>query len=217
VGNQGALGGFLQGNGASSGGTFSSGNTLDFNLEGPSRIPASLSAQFSVRSRLFGTLTYPGEIGTGTFDVSYDPDYERAPSTAVLAGSYTGRSSSSGITVTMNIAANGVLSGSSGGGCGFSGFATPRTNGNAYAITLTFGGAPCAAPGLSMNGVALLDQAAGSLLAVGLTGGRDEGFVFLGTRPGAAAFGASAKSAPGKPTAITTTPSGEPFVFFPRR
>jgi len=219
AGNPSALGGFLQGNGSSGGGsTFSSGNTIDFNFEGPSQIPASISAQFSVRSRLFGTLIYPGDIGTGTFDVTYDPDYERTASSAALAGTYRGSQGSGANAITMSFSPGGGLSGSSGGGCGFSGSFSPRANGNVYNITLTFGGSPCALPGVSVSGVALLDQSVGSLLLVGLNGARDRGFLFLGNRTGAAAtFGAMAKSAPGKPTAMTTTATGESSVTFTLR
>ena len=216
-GDTSSLAGFLQGTGGTSGATFISNDTRDFNLEGPSLIPATLSAGVAVRSTLSGSVTYPGDVGTGGFFATYDPDYEIVPTLAALAGSYSGQSALSGITVTMNIAGSGAISGSSGGGCGFSGWAVPRANGNVYAITITFGGLPCALPNTTFSGIGLLDIPARSLLAVGLNAARNEGFLFLGARPATAFGAATTKSAPAPAKGPTRTATGEPLVTFGRR
>jgi hypothetical protein len=210
-----SLGGFLQGTGSSATGTFVSPDTKDFNLEGPSLLDATLSATFTPRSAFNGSVSYPGAGGTGTFTTSFDADYDIKPSLASIAGTYTGQSAETLTSVTMTVTGAGAISGSSSGGCTFTGSAAPRAVGNVYDITLRFGAAPCDLVGATLTGIALYDGTIRQLLAVGLNGSRSQGFIFLGSKPTASA-GLDAKSVPARGAGFSRTASGEPFVVFSR-
>ena len=212
AGSASALGGFLQGTGASTAGTFASTNTKDFNLEGPALVDATLTAPFVARTRFNGTVTYPGQVGTGTFTTTFDSDYDLVPSLATLAGTYSGQSGSTSITVTMTITTAGAITGRSSGGCAFTGTAAARAVGNAYDITLSFGPAPCDLVNTTLRGIGLYDASLRQLLAVGLNTDRNQGFLFLGNKP-TANGAADLKSVP-RAGRFTGTANGEVLTTF---
>ena len=108
-----------------------------------------------------------------------------------------------------------LITGASSGGCNFTGTASPRTVGNAYDITLTVGPAPCDLVNATLRGVGLYDASIRQLLAVGLNTDRNQGFLFLGTKP-TAAGGIDLKSVTPKAGRFTTTANGEPLVTLSR-
>ncbi len=163
--------GFVQGaiNGAAKDFNFSTGTITD----------VTLAATATTRSRISGTISTPGAAAV-TFSGTYDADFEQAPSLTAAAGTYTGVGPSAGTTVTL--AASGAVTGAT-GGCTFTGTATPRADSNIFAVTLTFGAAPCALPGVSVTGIANYDPTEKGLLAAAVNSTRTAGTIFLGTKP----------------------------------
>ncbi|MEN9315999.1 MAG: hypothetical protein RIS35_2392 [Pseudomonadota bacterium] len=217
--NANALGGFLHGTGSTTAGSFASSNTRDFNLEGPALLDASLQSTVVPRSSFNGTVTYTSGAGVSGFRTSFDTDYDIVPSLTSLAGTYSGVSGGSAVTVTMTVASDGAIVGSSSGGCRFTGSASPRSRGNAYDFTLTFGAVPCDLVGQTLKGVGLYDASLRQLLAVGLDTGRTTGFIFLGTKPAVATRSIDAKSATALPSSrgFHSIVGGEPLVTFAPR
>lgn len=182
VGNASIIAGVVQGTGTSSGGTFSSSNAVDFNLESPSVQAATVSANYSSKQSFNGTITYA--IGSVTFTSAYNTDYETVPSFAVLAGTFSGQVATSlGVqAATVTISPSGVVSGGA-GGCSISGTTSPRTDGNAYNFSITFGAAPCAFPNQTFAGIAYFNSVTKRLYAAAPNAARNDGVLFVGTKP----------------------------------
>lgn len=178
------IAGVIQGNGSTSGATFTSSNARDFNLEGDGVLNATVAANFAEKSTLSGTVTY-GPGLTNTFTSSYDSDYELTPSTAALAGTYTGEVAFSlgNEAATVTVAANGTFTGTGASGCAVSGTATPRAKGNAFVISLTFGGAPCYFANQTLTGIGYYDAAAKQFISATPNASRTDGILFVGTKP----------------------------------
>jgi hypothetical protein len=179
------IAGVVQGTGSAADGTFSSTNARDFNLEGMGVLSAQLSASYVVKQSLTGSITYPSLNQTNTFAGTYDSDYELTPSLAAIAGTYSGDAASPGGSenTTLTVSTTGAISGTGASGCTFTGAAAPRARGNAYNASITFGGAPCLYPGVTVSGGAYFDAGTKSLYAVALTSARDNAVIFLGAKP----------------------------------
>lgn len=184
VGSATAIAGVVQGSGTSSAGTFSSSNTRDFNLEGLGVLSATVSASYVQKQSLNGTVSYSAG-GTTSFSSTYDANYETVPSLAALAGTFTGQVASSAGTenATVTVSSAGAISGSGASGCAVSGSASPRTRGNVFNISLTFGGAPCLFANQTLSGIAYFNSAAKRLYAVAPNAGRTDGVLFVGVKP----------------------------------
>lgn len=179
------IGGFVQGNGTSLNGSFSSSNARDFNFEGLGVLSATISASYVARQSLNGTLTYAAPGGSVTFTTAFDSDYDTGPSLTALAGTYSGKvASGAGIeNASVTILASGSFSGASFGGCNFSGSVAPRSIGNVYNISITFGPSPCLAAGQSYSGIAIYDPTDTALLAAAPNSSRTTGVLFVGAKP----------------------------------
>lgn len=182
--------GVVQGNSGTGTGIWSSTDGVDFNLQAdvPSVLPATMSAGFVAKKSFEGTITYASGTKT-TFTAVYDTAYETVPTIATLAGSYTGQAGlSTGVkAANVTVATGGGITGTvtidKTSTCAFSGTATPRTDGNAYDITLSLGAAPCPTPNLRVAGIAYFDAAAKKLYVAAPNTARTDGVLFLGTRP----------------------------------
>ncbi len=184
AGNSAVIGGAVQGTGTSSSGQFTSSNGLNFSLEGNGILGFTMSGTYTAQSQLDGTLTYSS--GTNTFTSTYDTDYDLTPTLATIAGTYTGQAvtvNSSVEASTVMVASGGAITGTSAGGCSFTGMATPRANGNVYDIMVTFGGGVCDNGTDTVSGVAYYVAAQNALTATALNSGRTNGFIFLGVKP----------------------------------
>ena len=182
-GSANSVAGVVQGTGTSSGGSFTSGNGRDFNFEGQGVQPATVTATYTPKQALSGTVGFGGSAtGTGVSG-SYDSQYDTVASLPPLVGTYVGAVAATGGSqaAVMNVGSSGSINGAV-GLCGFTGNATPRSRGNVYAVTISFGSAPCAAAGQSFSGVGYLDAPNRRLYAVALNGARTDGLLFLGTR-----------------------------------
>jgi hypothetical protein len=183
IGNSAVLGGAVQGHGSSSNGTFTSSDGLDFNFEGQGLNPFTLSGMYAQKSTLSGTVSFSG--GSFTVDTTYDAEYETAPSLTTIAGTYSGTAVSAGgyDSAMVTIASSGAITGSSGGGCTFSGTATPRSTGNAYDVSVTFAGGTCSNGTDTVTGVAHYDATDKRLISAALNSGRSNGFYYDGVKP----------------------------------
>ncbi|WP_455286546.1 hypothetical protein [Cupriavidus necator] len=181
--------GVVQGHGTSNNGSFSSSDAYDFSLLNNSRPPATVSATYTAKQKLDGTLT---EAGQGiTFTSTYDASYETAASLSKVAGTYSGSaatgSGSSPVSLTVN--SNGTISGSSTVGgqaaCTYSGTLTPRSTGkNVSNISVKFNGGSCALGSATVSGIAVpvVNGSTTTLYAVGLLPDRSNGFLGVGER-----------------------------------
>jgi hypothetical protein len=183
VGNAATIAGVLQGSGSSTGSTFSSSNARDFNLEGLGVLPGSVSANFTSRQSFSGSVAYTGG-GTTAFSTAYDANYEVSPSLTALAGTYTGQAAmSAGVqSAVVTIASSGAISSSS-NGCTMTGVATPRVDGNAYNVSLSFGASPCFFANQTLSGVAYFNAATKRIYSVTPNAARSDGLLFVGTKP----------------------------------
>lgn len=184
AGDYGTIAGVVQGNGSSSGASFTSGNARDFNLEGDGVLAATVAASVAARATLAGTITY-GPGLTNTFSAVYDSDYELTPSLSALAGTYSGDVAFSlGVeSASVTIAGSGALSGTGASGCGVTGQVSPRARGNAFTVSITFGGAPCYFANQTFTGIGYYDAAAKRFYSATPNAARTDGILFVGTKP----------------------------------
>lgn len=177
------IAGVVQGTGSAGSSSFTSTNARDFNLEGLGVSSAGVTAVATAKQSLNGSILYTGGTVT-TFNSTYNVAYETQPTLAALAGTYTGSVALSvgTLAAAVTVAANGTLS-STASGCTIGGSATPRTDGNAYNVTINFGAAPCPFPNQSYSGLAYLDAASKRLYAAAPNAGRTDGVLFVGNKP----------------------------------
>jgi hypothetical protein len=182
VGNPSLVAGVVQGTGMVSGTTFSSSNARDFNLEGLGVLPGTVSATVATRQSLSGTVSYG--TGSTSFSTTYHSDYEATPSLAAIAGTFTGQVAlSAGIqSASVSVSPSGVLSGGS-GGCAIGGTMTPRSDGNAFNVVVTFGASPCYFAHQTFSGIAYYNSGARRLYAAAPNASRTDGVLFVGTKP----------------------------------
>lgn len=183
AGNPNLIGGVVQGGGTVSGSTFTSTNARDFNVEGLSVVAATVTATPVARQSFNGSVTSPGRSAV-TFTTTYNAAYEQTPSLATLAGTYSGQVAlSAGVqTATVTVASSGAVSGN-GQGCLFSGTVVPRSDANAFNVTVTFGAAPCFFVGQTFSGIAYYNATARRLYAAAPNAARTDGVLFIGTKP----------------------------------
>lgn len=182
VGNPALVAGVIQGNGSVTGSTFVSSNARDFNLEGLGVSSATVSASIVTKQTFNGSLNYAGS--SVAFAAAYSSDYERTPSLSSLQGTYTGQVAlSAGVqSAVVTVTSGGAISSTS-SGCMMSGVAVPRTDANAYDISLTFGPAPCFFAGQTLSGIAYLNDTTRTLYAAAPDASRTNGVLFVGAKP----------------------------------
>lgn len=184
IGNSAVIAGVVQGNSTSSNGSFGSSNGKDFNLEGSGISDFTMAGTYTAKSSMGGTLTYAPSV-TMTFTSSYDTDYELTPILSAIAGTYSGSAATSGGTefATVTISGTGAISGNSASGCSFIGSTAPRTKGNVYNISVTFGGGTCANGISTVTGMAYFNASSKQLTSAALNSGATDGFIYIGTKP----------------------------------
>lgn len=160
------LGGVVMGKGASTNGQFLSTSARDFNVCDCAGItPVAVSASVVPRQSLVGQVSVPPSTAPVlSFSARYDADYEQTPSLAEVAGSYGGHLFTSQVQaeVLVTVSGTGAVSGGN-EVCQASGQLKPRADGNAYDVSLTFGGAPCPFAGQTLAGAAYHQSATGRL------------------------------------------------------
>jgi hypothetical protein len=180
--NSALIGGVVQGTGTSTAGTFSSNDARDFNIEGAGVIPATITATVAAKQSFNGSINYPNSA-TVSFTSTYDASYEATPLLATVAGTFTGQiASSAGVqTATVTVSPTGAISGE-GSGCATTGTATPRADGNAYNVSLTFGALPCLFANQTLTGIAYFDAVTRRLYAAAPNAARTDGILFAGLK-----------------------------------
>ena len=93
-------------------------------------------------------------------------------------------SSAQGVqSATVTVTATGAFTGVEADGCTFSGTASPRSRGSIFDQSVTFAGAPCEFPGITLVGIAFLDVPNRRLYGAAPAGNRTNALIFSGTRP----------------------------------
>lgn len=179
------IAGAVVGTGTSSNGSFSSTSAKDINLEGLGLLSGSLSASYTQQKSLNGSVSYPSLNQTVTFTGAYDSAFQTTPTLAAVAGTYTGRVGHprGNEAASVMVSSTGAISGRGSSGCLVSGSLTPRSKGNVYTTSVTFGGSPCLLPNTTLTGASYFDAATKRLYAVGMTSVRDNGMIFAGAKP----------------------------------
>jgi len=173
-----------------SGTSFSISDAVDFSFEGLGTNVASITGTVDERKFIQGSINYPTAGQNITFSANYSSDYELTASISTIAGKYAGASesvnSSNGISssdaVTFDINASGDITGTGNSGCTFSGTIKPRTSGNAYTVTVTFGASPCQYPGTTITGASYFDRTSNIAYAVASTPTGSANFITSATK-----------------------------------
>jgi len=177
--------GLIQGQGASSNGTFTSSTIKDFGAS--PALAGTLNATYVQGASLAGSITEGGgSIGfSGTAIPATTFNYNTPALLSNVVGAWT-LSSTSGATISLTVSANGAFAGTATGGCALSGTLTPRPSGkNIFNVQMTMGPAPCSLPGWTGGGIAIYSTLAngGHQLIVGsVDSSRTYGSASFGTR-----------------------------------
>lgn len=181
VGNSSIIAGVIQGDSSSSNGILTSSNATDFSVERATPIlNPTVEGNYTVKKSLSGTISYQNT--KDTFTTTYDSDYDLTPDVNTVVGTYIGPVAVNE-TATVAVSPAGGISGTSSTGCTFIGSFSPRTNGNAFDVAITFGGQPACGNGSdTVRGVGLYDIANKRLYSAALNTAKSNGFVFIGTK-----------------------------------
>ena len=190
VNNPSIVAGGGQGTVKTSGTSFSISDAVDFNFEGLGTNVASITGTVGERKFIQGSINYPTTGQNITFSANYSSDYELTASISTIAGKYVGTSESvnssnsisSSDAVTFDINASGNITGTGNSGCTFSGTIQPRTSGNAYNVTITFGASPCQYPGTTITGASYFDRTSNIAYAVASTPTGSANFIASATK-----------------------------------
>ena len=134
----------------------------------PPSAPLSITGQVVPKSTIKGTATSNGT--TSQFSLVYDSTYEITPTTASIAGVYTG---SSGGSIT--IAPTGTFTGAT-NGCIFFGALTPANNENFFRLSVTYD-LPSCGTGITGNGVIVRSGDGAYLVGGAVAGAMGDAFV----------------------------------------
>jgi hypothetical protein len=183
-GNTAVIAGVVEGDIDDNNGQFNSRNGKDFNFEGAGILDLWLEGSYTQKQTLKGTGDYQNSALTSSFTTRYNADWEITPTLSAIAGSYTG-AAYAGFTeyAELVVTDKGVISGQSASGCSFSGTINPSNNGNFYSVSVNFKDAICANGITGLASYAYYSAATRTLYSVGLNTARDNGFIFVGTKP----------------------------------
>jgi hypothetical protein len=177
--------GFVQGNGKSNNGSFTSADGVD-SASNNTRTAASVNATYTAGVNLNGSLVE----AASTVNFTSAPiaaaviNYNAPAKLADIAGKWD-LTSLRGFATTLNISATGGLSGNS-SGCVMSGSIVPRASGkNVFDVSIDFGPAPCLIPSQSIKGIAIDYVATNGqrqLIVAGIDSARVNTAAFFGVR-----------------------------------
>lgn len=177
------IAGVNEGTAISAGGTLTSVNGRDYNLEGRGVDEMTLTANFVPQTSLNGAIRYTDEtVSFTTSHVTY-----AAASLSQLAGSYRGEAAVAGASqtepISVTISASGIVSGSAQSGCNFSGSAAARTDVAAvFDLTVTFRGGACALGASTVRGIVIYDTSSQTFLSAAVNAGRTNAFIAAGVK-----------------------------------
>jgi hypothetical protein len=180
--------GVVLGTGTLVNGSFSSTNGLDVSFGGegvPPSNPTTLSASYTQKQSLNGTVTYTLGGQAKSFTSGYNSQYETLPSLASLAGVYVGSIATKNVredNITLTISSDGALSGNLTCGCSVAARLVPRTDGKAYDATLAFSEGTHPLTGKSFAGNVYLDATSKRLYIVGKLSNSTDLAVFVANK-----------------------------------
>jgi hypothetical protein len=184
VGTDGAahIGGGVQGTGFLQNNELVSNDLLSFSVELQPATTGTFVADVDAFTSISGTATVTNQPPV-TFQARYEEDFNKRPTLAAAAGSYTGEAGFAlGLRpATFDITAAGVVT-STINGCPITGTVTPRTDGNAYNMSVVFGGAPCVLANLRFDGIVYLRENGNHLYSVSRNSAARQTIVFSGLR-----------------------------------
>ena len=183
VGAPEAIAGVVQGSGSTSGSTFSSVDGKDFHFDSSEVLDATVLATVSTQQAFNGTISYTLSSQSRQLTTTYSSLSNTPASLNTVQGTYSGRvvTSAGAESAALNVTSDGTFSGTGESGCAVSGSVTPRSDVNAYNISVSFGPVPCLFANQTFSGVALLE---GNLLrAAAPNNARTDGILFVGNRP----------------------------------
>jgi hypothetical protein len=154
------------------------GAVTDFNATLGTVVSGTISGFANTKQDIYGFVTTTG--GTAGYNGAYDAEFDQAPSLAAAAGTFTGAGPSTGTTFTL--AAGGGITGAI-GTCTFTGTAAPRADGNAFNVSLTYGGGTCSLGTATLTGVAHYSARRRTLVSTVINATRTASDVFFGSKP----------------------------------
>ena len=176
--------GALQGKVRAGATRWSSPDAKDFSLEGSGVQSVAVEGSYTPGAALGGTVTFANGAVT-QFQAVYDATYSLPASLDIVAGSYSGSAAwlQGAQDATLTIARTGAVTGVV-AGCTVSGAVQPRTDANAYSLSVTLGPAlPCNGAGQTYIGIAYLDASMRRLHVVAPNTARTAGLLFEGIKP----------------------------------
>lgn len=184
AGGNATIGGGVQGTSAVVDGQLVSSDLLSFSVELQPPVTGTFTASVDPFTSITGTATVANQP-PATFQANFEEDFRNQPSLAAVAGSYTGEAGfQSGVRpATFNISATGEVT-STINGCSITGTVKPRADGNAYDLSVLFGGDPCALPNLTFNGIVFLREGGNHLYSVSRNTAARQTIVFTGLKQG---------------------------------
>lgn len=130
-------------------------------LDDPVRTERAIDGTFAERQTLEGTFVFNSQRDT-TFDLTYDPQYDRDSSLATLSGMYSA-ADTTGFALTYTISDDGAVSGSDSTGCTVAGtVAVVDAAFNSYRFDVSFSGCGAGAQGPYSGNGTLIDSDAPS-------------------------------------------------------
>jgi hypothetical protein len=206
VGTPGTTGGLVEGTDSAwlNSSSVASTDALDYDMETGQQTPPVVGPVFTatVAGTVVARTSFAGSVqrsnGTGfNFTTNYDADFNTLPTLAAIAGQYTGT-----VDFSLGPRAGSVFNVDPNGGitstinfCSITGQLTPRSDGNVYDLSITFGGGYCVFPNRTLTGIAYYRAATKTLmtattgiasvnpLAIPNDAAGPEGVVFVGTKP----------------------------------
>lgn len=155
-----------------------SGSGTQYNLLDGTNGPMSIIGTYVEKSLLSGTVTVGG-VGAG-IQLSYNNRYETVAQLADAAGTWQGTYSGGSKIVTITIAQDGAVTGSSSSGCSYDGVLQPRTSDPAV-FDLAFT-ERCLSAVTALSGIATVNEAKTSLSWAFTTIDRTAGGLFVGQK-----------------------------------
>lgn len=164
------------------------GNNGEFSVEGKnysydakSALNTTVTGDYKlfevIKGKVFGL-----PVNSTTYELIYNAGLSKEKQTlASINKKFTGIAYITGDTsegeLVIDVKSNGVFTGEDESGCKMTGKFTPSTSQRYFESIVTFGGAPCFAPGETITGVALLNED-NELIVLGTDASRSKGIYF---------------------------------------
>lgn len=150
----------IKGTGTSTTSSFTSSNGVDV-FSTPQIVNAGITATYQSLANLTGTLIDGTTTASFNFAEESNYSFNTSPSLATITGTYNFSFVGKTPTMTASVvipSSNGIFNATTNTGCSITGSFTPLTTGeNAYAMTLSYGSAPCPTPSTTQTGSVILE------------------------------------------------------------